>query len=286
MAVADGGGAFYGTLKDRHGTRDLKSLVWTKIFFNIGSQRLEEDMDTSGFGFVLGHDYKLLDELRLGLAYGFSGDSTKGGPRKKETKTHAFSLYGDYDFRKLKDLKNLRLSTVLTYGLVSTEDNKFSGKGSVVYFAPTMGYGFSVKKIKDLDVAVVPEFGLRYSRVHQDEQKTSISSIDAATRNILTLVPAVRVRSLLQGKFELSARLGFAYDVYGGGDDAYSVTLHGGRHYQILDQNDKNSKSSVELGFSCSYRITPQIRAALGYSGRYASDVTNNNLSLEVNFRF
>jgi hypothetical protein len=175
---------------------------------------------------------------------------------------------------------------LFAFGSVNTKDNKLSGGGSLIYIAPTVSYGLSLKKEKDLTLGINPELSFRYSRVHQEEQKTLITRIAAATRSTFTMAPGIRVSSLLKEKYELSARLGFAFDVYSGGDNAYSVLMTNGISYQLLDQNDRNSKLATELGLNFGYRITPVLRASLGYSGKYASDLLNSTLSLEVRFRF
>ncbi|MDR2777376.1 MAG: autotransporter outer membrane beta-barrel domain-containing protein [Rickettsiales bacterium] len=270
----------YGSLKERASDEHLLSRLWLQFFGNFGSQKLDEDMKTSGFGFVLGFDRKPKDNLRLGVAYSFSKDESKGDVRERTTSTHGLSLFGDYG------LGSLHLLTLLTFGLTDYKDGELSGKGNIIGISPALSYKINIKEENNMRISLAPEIGLRYFRVHQDKQSGKLNDVAAVTRNIMTLAPAVRVIGLLQNKIELGAKLGFGYDIYSGGDDSYSVTLKEGNSYQILDENDKKAKLTTELGLSAGYRISSTLRVSLGYSGRYSSDMTNNGVSLETSWKF
>jgi predicted outer membrane repeat protein len=285
MAAAGRGGVFYGLLKEKASNDELLSRVWSQIFGNWGSQKLEEDIDTSGAGIVLGFDQKLSDNFKLGLAYSFSRDVSKGDLREKTTSINGISLYGNYDFGKC-DLKNLQMSTVFTFGFVDNKDNELSGKGSIIYLAPSVNYRFAVKAEKDLKVGIIPEIVLRWTRVHWDEQKSDDNTVKALGRNIITLAPAVKVASLIKGKFELGAKLGLSYDLYNGGDDTYSITVNDGDKYQVVDENAKKTKLFGGVGLSAGYKVSEAVRVSLGYNGKYSSDLTNHSINLEANFRF
>jgi hypothetical protein len=105
------------------------------------------------------------------------------------------------------------------------------------------------------------------------------------TGNVLTLVPAIRLGGLFRDRFEVSARLGMGYDVLSDGVDFYSITLPGGGSYRIEDESG-STRFMVEFGLNLGFRLNRVSRVALGYNGKYAADLVNNNLSLEFGFKF
>ncbi|MDR2777213.1 MAG: autotransporter outer membrane beta-barrel domain-containing protein, partial [Rickettsiales bacterium] len=250
-------------------------------FGSFGSQKLEEDAETSGYGFVLGFDRKITKSIKLGLAAGFSGGEAKSDLRTRTDDVWSISLYGDYSSERFPII-----SAILTYGFLSTKDNKLSGDGSILYISPKIGYKFHLREEKDQRMDIIPELGLRFSMVQQGKQSSSYDSISATSRNILSIVPALRFTGFFREKYELGAKLGLSYDLSNGGDSSYTVTLQNEQSYQIVDESDKNAKMAVEIGLNLGYRLSNSIRISSGYSGKYASDLTNHTISFEGSFRF
>jgi opacity protein-like surface antigen len=236
-------------------------------------------MKSNGFGVVVGFDYQVKNDIQVGLAYSFSSDSSKSDLRDKKISINALSLYGNFDFRRF------HLSALVGGGLTNTKDNKLSGKGSIIHFAPTLNYQFSLRRTRQLSLDLSPEFSIRYFRVHQDRQNTEYTEVAPLTGNVLTLVPAIRLGGLFRDRFEFGARLGLGYDVLSSGVDFYSITLPGGGSYRIEDESG-STRFMVEFGLNLGYRLNRVSRVALGYSGKYAADLVNNNVNLELGFRF
>jgi hypothetical protein len=237
-------------------------------------------MESSGFGVVLGIDSSLRDDLQVGLAYSFSSDSSKSGLRDKKISINALSLYGDYVFRN-----KLHLLALLGGGLTNSKDNKLSGEGSLIHFVPTLSYQFSLRRTRQLVLELSPEFSIRYFSVHQDRQNTEYTAVAPITGNVLTLVPAIRLGGLFRDRFEFNGRLGLGYDVLSSGVDFYSITLPGGGSYKIEDESG-NMRLMAEFGLNLGFRLNRVSRVSLGYSGKYAEDLVNNNVNLELGFRF
>jgi hypothetical protein len=105
------------------------------------------------------------------------------------------------------------------------------------------------------------------------------------TGNVLTLVPAIRLGGLFRDRFEVSARLGLGYDVLSSGVDFYSITLPSGGSYKIEDESG-STRLMMEFSVNVIYQLNRISRVALGYGGKYASDLMNNNLNLEFGFKF
>jgi outer membrane autotransporter protein len=269
-----------GAVRGVRRTGVSRSALWTRVFGNMGSQKLEENMKSGGFGVVLGVDSRLRDDIQLGLAYSFSSDSSKSDLRDKQISINALSLYGDYGFRN-----RLHFSAVLGGGLTDSKDNKLSGKGSLIHFSPTLGYQFNLRRSRQLSLELSPEFSLRYFRVHQDRQNTEYTEVAPLTGNVLTLVPAIRLGGLFRDRFEFGARLGLGYDVLSSGVNSYSITLPGGDSYRIEDESG-NTRFVVEFGLNVGCRLNRVSRVSLGYGGKYAEDLVDNNLSLGVGFKF
>jgi opacity protein-like surface antigen len=270
----------YGLLKEEISEKDLLSRIWLQAFGSIGTQKLEENLKNKGFGFILGYDYRLMESLKLGLAYSLSKNISKGDSREKTIVLNGVSIYGDYRPRGFSQ-GGPHFSTIFTYGYMDSKDNKLSGKGNVLYLAPTLGYRFDLR-----GSALTPEISLRYFRISESKQESTINKVTIPARDMITLAPAIRANVLIQNKYEVTAKLGVGYDVYSKGNEFYAVTMHNGQSYQLLDESGKKSKITTEAGMGLSYKMSDATKISLGYSGRYSSDLTNNSLGLEVSFRF
>ncbi|MDR2777418.1 MAG: autotransporter domain-containing protein [Rickettsiales bacterium] len=288
LLVAAVGRKSYGSLKEKMVSSALLNRLWSQLLLNFGSQELDNSMDISGVGFVLGIDHRLRDDFIVGATLNISSNDTSGEDRKMSNSITALSFYGDYDLRT-RNLKDLHLSTTMTYGFTSGKDNDYEGKGSVFYLAPRVSYDMAMKNLerKNLrNIVLAPEIAIRYFRVHRDEQSGNGNKISPVNRNILTLAPMARASAIFREKFELNARLGFGYDIYNGGDDSYSITMYDGSSYQLASRSKNPAKFSMELGLGLGYQLPYNTRVSLGYSGRYSSGLTNNGINLNVDWRF
>jgi predicted outer membrane repeat protein len=280
IAAAGKNALSYGLAKDRSTREEYLSRIWLQLLGSFGIQKLEENSKTSSFGFVIGSDYRIKKNIKIGIAQSFSSSNSKSNLRSITNTNYNFSIYGDYN------LGNLYTSATATYGMVRSDDNKLFGKWDVIYLTPRVGYRFHIRNSSNLKMNIAPEIALRYFRVYQHKQSSERNSISAVTRDIFAIAPALRFTALFREKFELSAKLGFGYDIANGGDDSYRVTMDDGQSYQISDKSDKSARLATELGLTLGYRVANSLRFSIGYNGKYARDITNNSISLESSFKF
>jgi hypothetical protein len=287
LLVAAASRGAYGSLKSKMNDSLLPNRLWSQFLLSFGSQ---DTMDTSGIGFILGFDHRPRKDTIIGTTLSFSSDDAKRGSREISNGITAISLYGDYDFR-VRNLRDLHLSALMIFGFASTKDNSLEGKGNVLYLAPRLGYRFSMKnldgKVKDLrNITLTSEISLRYLRFHRDEQSGDIGKVSPISRNTISLVPLVRAAVLFRDNLRLTAKLGFSFDIYDGGDKQYSIVSPNGHSYQLLDRGKEISMFSTELGLDLGYRLSHNIVASVGYSGRYSSGLMNSSVSLGFDWRF
>jgi outer membrane autotransporter protein len=273
----------YGLLREETAgaNADLLGKLWVQYIRNFGSQKLEENTKTSGNGFIIGLDYRLFGNLKLGLAFTLTDDSSESDSGNKNIVTKALSFYGEYDFG------NLYLGAVTTYGWNKNKSNTLLAEGGIIYLAPMLGYRFTLKKDKNLEFTLAPELGIRYFHVHQGEQKDDIGgTVNEVKRDTVSSVLGLRLAALFSKRFDVTGRLGLSYDIHSEGDKSYLVTMYDGQSYQIVDERGDQSKFATELGICLGYKITDAIRTSIGYGWRYSSDLVNNNITLEVSLRF
>jgi outer membrane autotransporter protein len=285
LAAAGDDRLAYGLLRDEAARLETvqSTRLWTQYIRNFGSQKLEENMKTSGSGFIFGLDHRFSNSLKLGAAFTMGEDSSKSDSGERDTKvtTRAISLYGEGGGR------NFYLTALVTYGWNENKDNKLSTKGNILYLSPGLGYRFTLAEDKNLKLTLAPEIAIRYFRVHQDEQRDELDNrVSEVNRNILAPLLGLRLAALFGQKFDLTGRLGFSYDTLAKGDNSYLVTMRDGQSYQIVDERGDRAKFATEFGISLGYRVFDTLKLSFSYGGRYSSDLLNNSLALEASLRF
>ena len=212
--------------------------LWTQGLYNHTSQSGDTEFSGNTFGFSLGADKKLNDNMIFGLGYALSKTKATSGDRNIDALGHTVFAYGEYrPYKTVRDDKGeitsrttsqMYVNATLSYGLTNYDEQAEYGIASE-YDTSTIGLntnvGYDVTDNIDLYI------GARYLKVSQDDYVDNIGQqISVQDDDIIT--------ARFGGKytangtlFAPTAHLELSYDVKS--SDRLAIVNMNGSGYQI-----------------------------------------------------
>ena len=251
-----------------------------------GSNATDTGYDSDSFGFVLGYDQAISDNLVVGAALSYSDIDVDAGFNNTDIESYSLNLYGQYTEG------NYFVRGALAYTFGDAESDRSTQFGDIDsdfdldQFSARISAGFdqTIGKHK-----LSPFASLQYANTSRDsftEDGGLGLSVSGDDINVLELGVGVSHEigfDLGSTPVKLVSRLGYYYELL---DDEGSsnARFSGGSSFDL--DSASLSQGSLEFATGLGFDLSESTSLSVGYEGNYASDFDSHTGYLRFRTEF
>lgn len=258
--------------------------VWTQGLLNKSHK--EATNNASAFtgrstGIAAGADMKPTDNTLVGAGYAYTHTNVSSTGRHDRILGDTFFLYGQY-----------RPSAFYVQGSVAYGDSKYEESKYLPGLTLDADYhvqSYSAQGLVGYDVTdwLSPNFGLRYTRLHQEGYNDGAQDVSADNSDYFTgmLGADLQTQMRVTRNFSLLPHMhaGLAYDFVSADNDG-RVALPNGTGYKVY--GERLHRLSVELGAGFTARLYQNVEISAAYEGSFREDYNSHTGTLKLRYLF
>ena len=262
--------------------------VWARGMYLSAKDSGDANFSLNGFGGVIGTDTMVNDALTVGAAYSFAQSDIDGMGRDIEMNSHNLIAYGQYrcsnwvyDTMAMYSMSDADQSkTVLSHTIDAAYDTHlFGGQISV-------GHRFAVD-MTDGDISLLPQLGLRYYHVAQDEYTDTYGiTYSADSSDIITAIAGMRVDGNIQfGDIAIQQQVyvNATYDAFADGAD---MLIRLPNTNVLAIEGDLGARFGLELGYGVSLGLSDSCSVGVNYGFNIRPEYTSHMVGMTLQYLF
>ncbi|UTW60318.1 autotransporter domain-containing protein [Kordiimonas sp. SCSIO 12603] len=269
--------------------------LWGQAFGRTADQDGENNLSQTGYdadayGFVIGLDTAVSDDVRAGVAFSYSDidiDEVGGAGEVTGIDSYSINAYAGYDDGT--SFLNSSLSYVFgnaDSARLSTFDETIRGEFDVNEFSAKVVGGI---KTDFSGIEVTPFASLQYASVDQDDyQEAGGLGLNIEADSVSYFEGGVGVKFAAPtdfGSYKLLPQLsvGYYYD-FAGDERTLGASFAGSNNFNLIGADP--SQSSFEVDASVALLAERGTTISLGYDGEFRSGFDSHAATIRARFRF
>ena len=258
--------------------------VWTQGLLNKSHKEATNNAGAftgRSTGIAAGADMKPTDNTLVGAGYAYTHTNVSSTGRHDRILGDTFFLYGQY-----------RPSAFYVQGSVAYGDSKYEESKYLPGLTLDADYhvqSYSAQGLVGYDVTdwLSPNFGLRYTRLHQEGYNDGAQDVSADNFDYFTgmLGADLQTQMRVTRNFSLLPHMhaGLAYDFVSADNDG-RVALPNGAGYKVY--GERLHRLSVELGAGFTARLYQNVEISAAYEGSFREDYNSHTGTLKLRYLF